>query len=384
MLALATAFRSFFLLAGLMAAMWMPVWMFVVFRGAQINTDLGLVGWHAHEMVFGYTGAVLAGFLLTATRAWTKRETLSGIPLALLVVLWCAGRAAALHSSRLPPMVAPAIDGTFFAVLAVALARPIILARSWRNLSFPMLLALIGACDVLVHLHVTGHVDPIWSARSILVALDALAAIILVFGGRIVPMFTGNAVGIAPRAKGWLDWLGLAAIGALIVLDLIDFTASATHLVAIAAGALNLARLWGWGGSRTARRPILWVLHLGWALLALGLILRGLSGFIPRIHPAATTHLFTIGGLGLLTLGMMARVSLGHTGRPLESGRWMSVAFVLLLAAIIARVLPGLLWPELYMDGVWVAGVAWSAAFAIFAVRYAPVLLGARVDGKPG
>lgn len=384
MLALATAFRSFFLLAGFMAAMWMPVWLLVLFRGAEVDTDLGLIGWHAHEMVFGYTGAVLAGFLLTAARAWTKRETLKGAPLAILVLLWCAGRAASLHASKTPPLMAPILDGLFFAAVAAALARPIALARSWRNLPFPLLVVLLGACDVIVHLHITGHVDPHWSARAMAVALDALAAIILVFAGRIIPMFTANAAGITARGKGVLDWLGLGAIAALIAIDLAGISVRAAHIVAIAAGALNLARLWGWGGGRTAKRPILWVLHLGWALLTLGLVLRGLAGFVPRIAPTVATHLFTVGGLGLLTLGMMARVSLGHTARPLHAGPWMTVAFALLAVATVARVLPGLVWPELYMDGLWIAGLTWSAAFAIFGVRYAPVLLGRRIDGKPG
>lgn len=382
---LATPFRLFFLLAGVTAALWLPLWLVVLFYGKQLASNLGGVGWHAHEMVFGYTGAVLAGFLLTAARAWTGRATLAGVPLLLLVLLWVAGRAVALRSADLSPMLPVWIDGGFWLAVAAATAWPIAAARSMRNAAFPVLLVVIGAADVIVHLHVTGAVSPLWSARALHVALDAIALVIFVFGGRIVPMFTANALGATARRKGWLDWTGLTLATAVLAADAAGATGDAAHGLAIAAGLANAARLWGWNGLRTLRAPILWVLHIGWLALAASFVTRGLAGLFPTsVAPAAATHMLTIGGIGVTTMGMMARVSLGHTGRPLVAPRTAAIAFGLLVVAVVVRVGAAFGSAALYMEGVRASGMLWAAAFALFTARYAPILLSPRADGKPG
>jgi uncharacterized protein involved in response to NO len=282
-------------------------------------------------------------------------------------------------------LVPVAVDGLFWLAVAGATARAVVPARSTRNLAFPGLLLVIGAADLVLHLHVTVAVGPLWSARSMPVAVDAIALIILIFGGRIIPMFTGNAIAeVTPRRKGLVDWIGLGLVGLLLVLHLAVRPGPVTHWVGIAAGVANAARLWGWGGSRTARSPILWVLHLGWLLLSAAIALRGAAALTPDVPGFAGTHLFTIGGLGLVTLGMMARVSLGHTGRPLVVPTPVAIAFALLVAAAAVRV--GLPWvrPTLYLDALRISGTLWALAFATFALRYAPILLSPRADGKPG
>jgi uncharacterized protein involved in response to NO len=381
-LLLASPFRLFFLLAATMAALWMPAWGAIWLRATPLATDLTPLGWHVHEMVFGYTGAVLAGFLLTAARNWTGRETLRGPLLAVLAVLWCAGRAVAGHGARLPEALGPIVDGAFFALIAVALARPILAARSWRNLAFPILILVLGACDVVVHLYVHGHLGLGWGIRAFDVSINAIVVIIVLFGGRIVPMFTRNATGGAVRARGWLDWAGLGAVWAYAAVDAVAPGHAVAHAGAIAAGALNGARLFGWGGSRTLRRPELWVLHLGWAFLALGLIATGAAGFTTRVPPGAATHLLAVVGIGVMTLGMMARVALGHTGRPLRAPALATAGFVLLVLGTVARVAAPLSGPH-YGDLVWIAVAAWAAGFAAFVAGYAPILLSPRVDGKP-
>lgn len=380
---LATPFRLFFLLAATMAALWIPAWALVWLRGSALNTDLTPLGWHVHEMVFGYTGAVLAGFLLTAARSWTGRETLRGAWLAVLVALWCAGRVLAGQGVRLPEAIAPIVDGAFFAMVAIGIARPIVAARSWRNLAFPVLVLVIGACDVIVHLYVHGQLGLGWGVRAFEVSIAALVVVIILLGGRIIPLFTASATGAQVRPHGALARAGLGMVWAFAVLAAVDPGHAITRATAIGAGVLNGARLLGWAGCRTLGRPVLWVLHLGWALLALGLIATGAAGFTDRIPPSAATHLLTAGGIGVLTLGMMARVALGHTGRPLRVPATVVAGFVLVIVAAAARVaapFAGAYYDEL----LWGAALAWSAGFLVFAIRYAPILLSPRADGKPG
>jgi uncharacterized protein involved in response to NO len=379
---LATPFRLFFLLAAIMSALWMPVWGLVWLEGQTVATDLTPLGWHVHEMVFGYVGAVVAGFVLTAARSWTGRETLRGWSLALLIALWCAGRVVAGQGARWPAWVGPVVDGSFYALVAFGAGRAVIGARSWRNLGILVVIAVLGACDVIVHLYVHGHLGLGWGIRAFDVALDVIVVLIILFGGRIVPLFTKNAVG-GVRDQGVLDRAGLIAVWAWAAMDVIAPAHALGHGLAIAAGLLNAARLIGWGGSRTLGKPILWVLHLGWLLLALGLIAVGVSGFWDRIPPSAATHLMTVGGIGLVTLGMMARVSLGHTGRELRVPRVVAIGFGFLIVATVARVAAGFSRSH-YDDLIWLAALSWAAGFAAFALRYAPILLSPRADGKPG
>lgn len=381
---LATPFRPFFLLASVMAAVWIPAWIMVLLYGATVDSRLGPIGWHAHEMIFGYSGAVLAGFLLTAARAWTKRPTIAGLPLAAMAALWIAGRAVAAQSATLPSWLPLVIDTSFWLWFAVLLARPLVAARSRRNAAFVALLLVVGASDAAIHLVASGGLSYSWAPRATAAALDAIALIILIFGGRIIPMFTGNAVGATPRSKGIVDWLGLGLVTALLGVDIAGDASAFAHWLAVAAGLANAARLWGWAGARTVRRPILWVLHVGWLLLCAAFVLRGAAGLTAEIPPTAATHLFTVGGLGVITLGMMARVSLGHTGRPLTVPATTAIAFAILVAAAVVRSGAPIVAPEHYTDALRVTGAAWALAFALFTARYIPIWLSPRADGKPG
>jgi uncharacterized protein involved in response to NO len=381
---LATPFRLFFLAAGLLAALVVPAWIALLLRGTQlIDSHLGPLFWHAHEMLFGFTGAVLAGFLLTAARNWTGQPTLSGGPLAGLLLLWLAGRVLAARGALAPPWAGALVDAAFFAATAAALVRALIPGRNWRNLPLAILVALLGACDAILHLALHGDLPPAALPRALEVGVDTVALIILMFGGRVVPMFTRNATGFPARAMGRRDQAGILAMLAALLADAIAPQHPAAHALAIAAGVLNLARLAGWGGSRTLRTPLLWVLHAGWLLLALGLVASGLAGLTTHVPPAAARHLLTVGGIGMMTLGMMARVALGHTGRMLIVPRPVAIAFGLLLVAAAARVAAAIA-PRHQIPLLWLAAGAWGLAFAAFALRYAGILLSPRVDGKPG
>ncbi len=390
---LASPFRLCFLLAGAMAAVWIPLWLMALFHGHHVASDLGPIGWHAHEMTFGYTGMVLAGFLLTAARNWTKRPTLSGVSLGILALTWCAGRVIAMRSADLPAAAAPIADGVFFAMIAAALARAIYGSRSKRNYAFPLLIAGLGLCDVAIHLGahnvarslgLSASLDGHLVVRSLRGGLDIVTAIILIFAARIIPMFTRNAVGGQTRAKGWPDQVALALFIALLALHLAAPQWSITPYVAIAAGLANAARLYGWSGSRTFRDPLLLVLHVGWLLLCLGIAVLGVAALWSRLPSSAATHVLTIGGIGGITLGMMARVTLGHTGRDRVAPTSVALAFLLIVCAMVIRVAPAVWWTERYRDALWISGFAWAGAFAAFTLRFLPVLLAPRPDGKPG
>jgi uncharacterized protein involved in response to NO len=380
----ALGFRPFFLLAGLSATALIPGWLALLFTGARWPSPLPPPLWHAHEMLFGYTSAVIAGFLLTAVQNWTGRATARGALLGALALLWIAGRAVSAAGQALPPWLAAAIDLAFLPALAACIARPIAATRNRRNAAMPVMVLVLAGANGLYWWGALGG-EPLMMLRGQRVALDVIALLILVVGGRIIPGFTANAVdGLKTRARSALDYAGIAAMVSVVVADLIDPSSRAVAYCAAIAALTNGARLWGWGGTRTFARPILLVLHSGFAFTAAALGLRAwalLSGALPE---SAATHLLTVGGIGLMTLGMMARVALGHTGRPLALAPSIVVALYLLGASALVRVVGPLALPTRYTALLWIAGALWTLAFALFTARYTPILLAPRPDGRPG
>lgn len=375
---LALGFRPFFLAAALMAALWVPLWLFVYL--AKLALPLGdATAWHAHELVFGFAGAVLAGFLLTAARNWTKRPTPSGRRLGLLLSLWLAGRVVMLFGGALPSLVVLIVDVAFLPAVAIALAVPLLAAKNRRNYAFvPMLLVLAGI-DVVFHL---GSYAVVRAAMHASVGMIVL--FLVVMGGRVIPFFTRSACpGVVVTTHAWLDWTCAVTTAAYGVAQLVDL-ATTTHVLALVAGGANLARVVGWNTRATLGNPLLWVLHLGYLWIGLGLVLIGLSAWVPALGGSAPTHALTVGALGTLVIGMMARVSLGHTGRPLVAPPSMRIAFLLVTLATLLRVVPPLVSVELVPASLVASGVAFSLAFALFVVAYAPLLTRPRVDGAPG
>ena len=383
MVALATAFRLFFLLAALVAVLAVPAWTLATTQRRAIDSSLGGMGWHAHEMLFGYVGAVLAGFLLTAAKHWTKRETLRPGALAALVALWVVGRVAVLQSGELAASVSTICDTSFYLVVAVGLAIPIASSRSRRNYAFPPLIFGLGLCDLSMHLHMRG-VAPIWTARAPDLAIDLTVIVILVFGGRIVPMFTKGATEAVTRDQGILDLAGNWLMVGYAGLHFLQPQSSLTHVCALIVGTITCGRLYGWGASHSLRKPIVWVLHLSWFVVGSSIAMSGLAALTEFAPPGIFLHMLTVGGIGLMTLGMMARVSLGHTGRKLQVPAMVGISFVLIAIAAIVRVVAPLVSPLHYATLLWVAAGAWSLAFLLFLFHYAPILLSPRADAKPG
>lgn len=380
------AFRPLFLGAGITASLLVPLWLLSFAGVIGLPSHLGLVGWHAHEMLFGYTAAVIAGFMLTATSNWTRLPTLRGRLLALVVVLWVIARIMMWCSARLHLGLVAVVQLSFLPAVALACALPIVRSRNWRNLGLVALLLMLAACNAVMLLSL-----PVWrdmgTNHAAIIAMDVILMVIGVIAGRIIPNFTRGAIAdVNIRPRSWIDTLSLVILLALLGADVfMPKQTSITGSIALAAGMIHALRMRGWGTSRVLGQPILWVLHLGYAWLALGLVLRGVALLRPELlsHQAAL-HALSMGSIGTLTLGMMARVSLGHTGRRLVFARPITFAVVALTLGVIVRIIGGAIQGATYLVWLAVAGALWTIAFALFTTHYAPILLQPRLDSKPG
>lgn len=372
-------FRPFFMLAATYAVLIVPLWLLVLNGRLAAPAGRDPLLWHAHEMLFGYASAVVAGFLLTAVARWSGFETAVGKPLLCLAGLWCAGRIAML--SALPAEVAALLDLAFLPALAVVVARPLLRARNRRNYGMLGLLGVLALANLGSHLAAFGVSG--WGRWSAFLALDVLVMMMVVIGGRVIPMFTRNALGDAGinSNPAWdRAALGLTLASLLSHLTLAD--GWITSLLSGIAGVTLFIRARQWGMLASRRDPMLWVLHAGNAFIALGFVLRALTALNPALVSSAT-HSFTAGAIGCLTLGMMSRVSLGHTGRIIAASARTKLSFYAIVTAALLRVV-GPLAPAWYRSVLVAAGTSWTLAFAIYLGEYAPILLRPRVDGTDG
>ncbi|MEF3047052.1 NnrS family protein [Pseudotabrizicola sp. L79] len=373
-------FRPFFFGAAVWAALAMGLWVLMLSGRVTIPTAFDPVSWHAHEFLFGYLGAVIAGFLLTAVPNWTGRLPIVGWPLGALAGLWLLGRIAVLASSHLSPGVVGAIDLGFPVVFALAIGREIVAGRNWRNLIVLGMLAVFAFGNAVFHWQAA---QGGFAARGVglRIGLGAVILMIAVIGGRIVPSFTRNW--LVKRAKGRLpvppmqsfDKLALVALVAALGLWIAAPDHQATGIALLLAGVLHLLRLLRWAGHRTAAEPLLAVLHLGYLCLPLGALTLGGEILAPGIlGMAAAQHLWMAGATGLMTLAVMTRATLGHTGQMLTASRGTVAIYLALILSVLARLAAGV-WPAFSGPLHSLAGVFWIAAFAGFAIGYGAVLL---------
>ncbi|MGM0555340.1 MAG: NnrS family protein [Myxococcota bacterium] len=376
-------FRPFFLLAAFFSAVYLPIWLLLLDGGLQVETAWSRATWHGHEMLYGFTIAVVAGFLLTAVANWTRQETATGGLLGLLAALWILGRLAVGASGWLPPWLVAIADLAFIPALAVVLGRCLVGTKNRRNYVFLIVLTALWVANLIMHLDALGFVEG-WARPALIAAVDLVIIIVLIVGGRIIPAFTRNATGDdSIRKHTWIEYsLFPAVIGGSIAWQVAPGS-SVAGVLTVAAGVLALVRMTHWGFGKTLRAPILWVLHVGYAWIGVGFILRGLSSFV-SILPSSATHALTAGAIGTLTLGMMARVARGHTARELRVERVTAAAFVVISLAAIIRVAVPVLTPNLYMAGMIASGVLWSLAFTMYLAKFTPILWQPRVDGRPG
>ena len=372
-------FRPFYLLASVFAALSTALWA-AQFAGVLPESIQRSSAFHAHEMLFGYAVAVIAGFLLTAVRTWTNRPTPSGPMLAALAALWIAGRVLVQTPCGL---VGAVVDAAFPAAVAVAIGIPLVQSGNRRNYFFIALLVLLGLADIATNLSQLGIVS--WPTHGALQAgLDLVLFIMAVVGGRVIPMFTNNGIpGARATRNTWVERLALGGVLALLGADAVQAPAVVIVVLALALSLVHAARLALWQPWRTGATPLVWILHASYGWIVVHLALRALAAAGLVAAPLAI-HALTIGAIGGMTLGMMTRTARGHTGRPLAADGFEVACFVLVQLAASIRVVGGMLLPDVHAATIVVSGICLSAAFAVYAIRYWPVLSRPRVDGKPG
>lgn len=377
---MALGFRPFFLIAGLAAITLQLIWVGALTGWWQTPAYYGSIGWHSHEMIFGYTIAVIAGFLLTAVRNWTDIDTPTGISLALLVLLWILGRITPFLP--LPPALIALIDLSFLPVLAVVLSIPLIRAKQAQNMIFLVILFILSLANSLIHAEALG-LTSITAHSGIYLGTLLIVLLIEIMGGRVIPFFTERAIqGFKTRTWPWVEWGGHISVAAFVIAVLSGHQASIL-ISGITAFIFQGIRLSGWLSLQAWRNPILWVLHAGYAWLVLGFLLFALQGYM-GLTPWIGLHSFTTGAIGIITLGMMSRVALGHTGRMMEAPAVMAWAFILMIITALIRVFGPWLLPELSMQWYLISSLLWILAFTLFIMIFAPILLRARIDGRPG
>jgi uncharacterized protein involved in response to NO len=376
---LSAGFRPFFLAAALWAAIAMLLWLGVLGGHVALPSAFDPVAWHAHEMLFGFVQAAMAGFLMTAVPNWTGRMPIQGLGLGALAAIFVAGRVAVAVSAEIGAGAAALIDLAFPAVLLAALAREIVTGRNWRNLPVLAALGLFGTANGLMHIEALG-----WAATGAAgqrFGVGVALMLVALIGGRVIPSFTRNwlvkrRAERLPAPAGRIDAAALAAtglaLGAWVVAP--DWRGVAV-LMALAAIA-NLVRLARWQGWRTGAEPLVWILHLGFLWVPVGLALMALAPLL-GFPTSAAVHALTGGALATMIVAVATRATRGHTGRALAADRMTVAIYALVTLAALARVSAGLVGPAT-MPLLTLAGTAWVAAFGLFLVRYGPMLWGPR------
>jgi len=383
----AYGFRPHFLLAGVAALLLVPVWASSFVMGTPLGSSWPPMLWHGHEMLFGFITSAMAGFLLTAVPSWTGQKGFAGRPLIMLVGLWLAARLLIASSGLWPPVLITAVDLAFLPALALLVAGPLLRSRS-RNTPLLLVLALFWLTDVVFHMGLLRSNPPL-ALQALHVGIDVVLVLVTVIGGRIVPAFTNSALrtlGLPDAARNRAVVTGLA-VAAMVLIMLIDMFAPETRLaglIAALAAVVQGARLLQWATWRTLRQPIVWVLHLSYAWIPVGLALKAVALLSGAAIAAFWLHALTIGALTTMIVAVMTRASLGHTGRALVVDPLITLAYLLLTGAASIRVFGlsalGLNYPSV----IALAALCWTTAFLLFVGVYAPILCRPRIDGKAG
>ena len=376
-------FRPFFLFGAAWVALAMGLWLAALGGALDLPSRFDLVSRHAHEFLFGYLGAVLAGFLLTAVPNWTGRLPMVGWRLAALFALWLAGRAAVLVSALPPAVLAPVVDLAFPVALGAVILREIVSGKNWRNLMVLALLAVFTLANALFHWEAS---QGAYAAQGLGLRLGLAAAVMMiaVIGGRIIPSFTrnwlvreGDPARPAPPMQ-WFDKVVLLVSVAVLLLWVAWPFEVLTGVALVALGLAHLARLARWQGHRTLREPLVWVLHAAYAFVPLGALALGLDRLMGNPGSAGAQHLWMAGAIGAMTLAVMTRATLGHTGRALTAGPATVAIYLCLFGSAFAR-----LGASVHLDLMHLSGLLWLAAFAGFALVYGPALLRPKPEKTP-
>lgn len=380
-------FRPFFLLAGCYAVIAMLAWLAIYSGGAAPVGPVPAHLWHGHEMLFGFAGAAIAGFMLTAVPSWTGQRGFAGWPLVLLTVIWLAGRVSFATAGQIPPAALLVGELLFMPALALMIAPALLRAR---NRNTPLLLVLLGFWILdAIFLFAVLRGDMPSAANALRSGIDLILVLITVIGGRIVPSFTSNALKqrgiIAPmRTSKTVDRLTIGSMVAVLLAGLISPHPAVIAVIAGIACLVQLVRFSGWQFWHSLNEPIVLILHVGYLWLPVALGLKALHLGFGAAFAAHWVHAAGAGAAGTMILAVMTRAALGHTGRPLAAGKPIALAYILVTLAVLVRTLGPTLLPMSYSAVVSLAAYLWAVAFMTFVLVYAPILARPRVDGRPG
>jgi uncharacterized protein involved in response to NO len=379
------AFRPLFWLGALFSAISIAIW--ALFFTGYINFAPygGSYFWHAHEMLFGFTAAIIAGFLLTAVQTWTGVASIKGLPLGVLVGIWLLARVLLVFQREGFELFTAIVDLLFLPFAALALAIPIIRAKMWRNLFFVPIMLAMAILNGLTHLSVQGKLA-ISFIDIIHIMVLVVSLVMCIMGGRVFPMFTANGTGtqkVVPIA--WIEKSAVASIvlSILITINFVDTPNILDGSIYLFAGVVNLIRTLRWRIWVTFSTPLVWTLHISYWAICIGFIMLSLVKFDLLTSASTAFHAITVGGIGVMILSMISRVSLGHTGRKIQVGKVMNAAFILMVMSFIIRVFFPFVWSD-YTLIILASAACWVVAFSLFVFKYTDVLFKARIDGANG
>ena len=381
------AFRPLFLGGTIFSVIAMAWWTHFWLNPSAWEPYGGPIWWHGHEMLFGFGSAIVVGFLLTAVEAWTGVAGLRGKLLGVLAAFWLLGRLLLAFGSSLSAWILVTTDQLFLLFAAAAMAYPVLKVKQWRNLMFVPMLFVLALLNGASHWGVL-HDRPDLALHSLHGAVMLITLIIVVVGGRVIPFFTTNATGCErlPPLR-WLDALSVVTMILLVIAAFTGFSrvpATAMVLLCVSGALANGWRFLRWGLQYSWGVPLLWSLHLAYAFIPLGLLALALYSAGYLASASIALHCFTAGAVGGMILAMISRVTLGHTGRPLQPPRAMIPAYIFILSGAVLRVVVPAVWPQYSQWGIAIAGVLWVLAYGVFCVYYGPMLLAPRADGRPG
>lgn len=382
------SFRPFFLGLALFGALSVPWWALAWLGTLTAPAWMAPNFWHAHEMIFGFVAAAIAGFLLTASAAWSGRPALSGPPLIALFILWVVGRFAFALANFLPAPLVAAVDFAFLPAVAAAAVWTLWGSGQYRNYAVVGIIVALAITNGAIHSQVLGYTSGSPS-QYLWLAIHIVVVLILVIGGRITPAFTQGALrrrgsNLQIRSVPWLDPILFGAMGGLAIAHLTGGSSQWTGIFALVAGAAAVARMAGWQSRQTLSDPLLWSLHAGSAWVVAGLLLTGATYLGAPVPLSSGLHALTTGAMGSTIIAVITRVALGHTGRPLQLPPRVVWCYLLVQFAAASRVAAPFFVGDMYRATLILGAFAWSAGFAYFAYRYWSILTEPRPDGRPG
>jgi len=383
-------FRSMFLSAAIFSVIAILIWLLALHGSVEFSPFNNILWWHGHEMLFGFVSAIIVGFLLTAVQTWTGQPGLKGWALFSLWGLWLSARLLlAIKPAIIPPIVIILIDLSFLPLAGYFLAKPILRVKQYKNMVFAPVLLLLSICNGLTYIEPTSGLSDFFR-HGTYAAVMFISLIMTIMGGRVIPFFTASGTKTVKRENiQWIEWLSVISVGLLAFSFLFNLAASKDYSIILSvlffiAALTNFIRFSRWRFFSTINIPLLWSLQLSYLFIPLTFLLLALHYAFGIFSLSSILHGLTIGAMGNMVLAMMARVSLGHTGRPLKVNKLVVSAFVALLIAASLRVVAGMWINDSYLLLTSMSAGFWVYGFTVFSVIYFPILTQPRVDGRPG